>query len=176
METSVSRSLRHWWVFLLRGILFILVGIYMIAFPVSSLIALGFLFGLIIFFAGGAELMYAIQDRGADNRGWHLFIGIIDIILGIMLMIHVTASVTILGIIVGIWFIIRGFSLLSFSRAIGRSWMLVAGGILTILFGLLILFNPLFGATAIILWIAIAFIIVGVFNIMLGIRLKSVLK
>jgi uncharacterized membrane protein HdeD (DUF308 family) len=175
METSVSRSLRHWWVFLLRGLLFILVGIYMIASPISSFIALGFMFGLIIFLAGATELMHAIQDR-SDNRGWHLFLGIVDIALGIILMVHIATSVAIIRIIVGIWFILRGFSLLSLSRLTGRSWMLIIGGILTILFGLLILFNPIFGAVTIILWVAIAFIIVGVFNILLATRLRSVLK
>jgi len=47
MEITVDRNWRHWWVFLTRGILFILLGIYMFASPAQSYAALAFLFGLI---------------------------------------------------------------------------------------------------------------------------------
>jgi uncharacterized membrane protein HdeD (DUF308 family) len=174
MEITVARSLRHWWVFLLRGILFILVGIYMIASPVVTLAALGVMFGLIFFLAGAAELFQAAREP-AGNRAWHLILGVIDVILGIMLMGHVAAGVTILRIIVGIWFFFKGVSLLSFSR-VGGSGMLVLGGILSIIFALLILFNPAFGAITIILYIAIGFIMMGLFNVMFGLRMRSVLK
>ena len=174
MELSVDRSLRHWWAFLIRGLLFILLGIYLIANPASGFIALGFVFGLVILIAGIVELFHVVREPSATNRGWHLFLGIVDIILGLVLMSNVAIGVTILRLIVGIWFIARGFSLFSFSRATGNSVMLTIGGILTMLFGLLVIFNPVFGAMTIILWIAIAFIITGFFNVMLGVRLRKV--
>jgi uncharacterized membrane protein HdeD (DUF308 family) len=174
MEIAVDRSLRHWWVFLIRGLLFIFVGIYMISTPAGSFAALGFLFGLIILLAGLAELFHVVRDRSAFNRGWHLALGIIDIILGIILIGHMTASEVILRIIVGIWFLFRGISLFSFSRLTDNTWVLKAGGILIFVFALLILFNPLFGALTIVLSTAIAFIITGFFNVLLGFRLKKI--
>ncbi len=146
----------------------------MIASPAGSYAALGFFFGLVIFLAGVAELLHVVRDRSSAGRGWHLFLGIVDIILGFVLMDHVAAGVTILRIIVGIWFLFRGISLFSFSRIAGRSWILTLGGILTVIFALLILFNPVFGAMTIILWTAIAFIITGFFNVMLALRLKRI--
>jgi uncharacterized membrane protein HdeD (DUF308 family) len=56
----------------------------------------------------------------------------------------------------------------------GRSWVLLVGGVLTILFALLILFNPVFGSMTIIIWVAIAFIITGFSNMMLGFRLRRI--
>src|SRR6195952_4454681 len=119
MEITVDRSIRHWWVFLVRGVLFILTGIYMISSPTTSYVALGFFFGLVILLAGVSELLHAYQGRKESNRGWHLMIGTIDIILGLILMSHISASVTILRIIVGIWFLFRGISLLGFSGILG---------------------------------------------------------
>jgi uncharacterized membrane protein HdeD (DUF308 family) len=174
MELPVDRSIRHWWVFLIRGLLFILLGIYMIANPATSFVALGFVFGLVILIAGIVELFHVVREPSATNRGWHLFLGIVDIILGLVLMSHVAAGITILRLIVGIWFIFRGFSLFSFSRAMGNSWLLMLGGILTMIFGLLVIFNPVFGAMTIIIWIAIAFIITGFFNAMLGFRVRKI--
>ena len=173
MDLSVDRRLRHWWVFLLRGILFILVSIWMIASPLTSFIALGFFFGLIIFIAGLGELLHAVRDKTETNRGWHIFLGVVDLILGLVLMGHVAASVAILRIIVGIWFLLRGISLISFSRRVGRSWALTIGGIITALFGLLIIFNGVFGSMSIIIFIAVAFIFTGIFNIWLGLRMRS---
>lgn len=173
MILAVDRSIHHWWVFLIRGLLFILVGIYMICSPLTSFVALGFLFGLIIFITGLVELLHVVRNRSSTNRGWHLILGIVDLILGIILMGHVGASVAILRIIVGIWFLIRGFSLISFSNLLGKSWLLTVGGIVTVIFGLLIIFNAAFGSMTIILFIAIAFVITGLFNVWLGYRMKS---
>jgi uncharacterized membrane protein HdeD (DUF308 family) len=173
MDLSVDRSFSHWWVFLVRGILFVLVGIWMIASPIVSFVALGFFFGLIIFIAGLSELLHVVRDKTAANRGWHLFLGIVDVILGIVLMGHVATSVAILRIVVGIWFLLRGILIIRFSRAVGRSWALTIGGIITAIFGLMIIFNGVFGSMTIILFIAIAFIFTGIFNIWLGMRMKS---
>jgi uncharacterized membrane protein HdeD (DUF308 family) len=161
-------------VFLLRGVGFALLGVYMVCEPVGSFEALGFLFGLIIFLTGVAELLRVARERTVGNREWHLLLGIIDVILGIVLMGHVAESMAILRIILGIWFLFRGISLFSFSRHGGRSFLLIAGAILVFIVGLLILFDPTFGDFTIILWTAIAFIITGLFNVMIGLRLKRI--
>jgi len=165
---TVDRSLRHWWVFLIRGLLFIAVGIWMIVAPGTTFVALGFAFGLIIFVAGVGELLHVVRSDNPRNRGWHMLLGIFDILIGLSLMGHIAASVAILRIVVGIWFLFRGISLLSFSRIVGGSWLLIAGGLLTTIFGLLIIFNAAFGSVTIIVFTAVAFIIIGVFNVGLG--------
>jgi uncharacterized membrane protein HdeD (DUF308 family) len=172
MELTVSRSQRHWWMFVIRGIVFILLGIYMIAEPAGSFAALGFLFGLIIFLVGVSELLRVSRERTVGSRQWHLMLGIIDVILGVVFMAHVTASMAILRIILGLWFLFKGISLFTFSRHNITSWWLTAGAILVFVFGLLVLFNPTFGDMTIILWAAIAFIITGIFNTWLGFSLK----
>jgi uncharacterized membrane protein HdeD (DUF308 family) len=172
MDLGIDRSIRHWWVFLIRGILFVAVGIYMIASPVASFITLGFLFGLIIFVAGVSELFHVVRDHTQAGRSWHLMLGIIDLILGSVLMSHVAASMAILRIALGLWFLFRGVSLFMFSRRTGSSWLLIAGAVLTFIFGLLILFNPTFGDLTIIIWTAIAFIVVGFFNVAIGLMMR----
>ena len=173
MEIIVDRSLRHWWFFLIRGILFILLGIYMIAAPAAGYVALGFLFGLIILVAGVSELLRVVREKSAVSRGWHLAIGLFDIIAGIALIGHITASETILRIVVALWFLFKGISLLGFSGLRQRYWPIILGGVIITVFGLFILFSPAFGAATIILWTAFAFALIGIMNIMLSIRMKS---
>jgi uncharacterized membrane protein HdeD (DUF308 family) len=173
MEITIDKGLRHWWVFLIRGILFILLGLYMVATPANSFAALGFLFGLIILFAGISELFRVVRDRDAFSRGFHLFIGVIDIILGIVLLGHIAASETLLRIILGIWILLKAIGLFSFGGSLGKSWPVIAAGIILVIFGGMVLFNPVFGAVTIIIWIAFAFMIIGMMNILLSFRMKS---
>src|ERR1700754_2214600 len=104
MEITVDRSLRHWWVFVLRGALFILLSIYIFMSPVSAYLALSFMLGLVILLAGVAELLHAYQDRGSGTRGWHLFAGIIELLLGLLLMSNLAASMDVLRIVIGVYF------------------------------------------------------------------------
>lgn len=170
--TSLDRSLRYWWVILLRGILFILLGIYMISQPASGYAALGFLFGLFILLTGIAELLRVVGDHSESGRAWHLFLGIVDLIVGIVFVTHIIASADVLRVIVGLYFLFRGISLLSYSHFRGRSWPLILGGAITAVFGLFIIFNALFGAITIIVLTAIAFIIMGFFNVWLGLHMR----
>jgi uncharacterized membrane protein HdeD (DUF308 family) len=79
---------------------------------------------------------------------------------------------------VGIWLVIRGAALISYSIDLRKhhadSWgWLLTGGILTLLFALLIIFNPLIGALFIVLWAGIGFIIAGIFNILLAFHFRK---
>jgi uncharacterized membrane protein HdeD (DUF308 family) len=172
MEITVSRSLRHWWVFVLRGILFIVVGIYVFLSPVSAYLALSFLFGLIILLAGIAELIHAYQDRGSANRGWHLFVGLVDLLLGIILLSHLAASMDVMRVILGVYFLFRGLSMFNFRGFARRPAWILAGAIIVLLFGILVIANPVFGAATIIIWTGVAFIVTGILNVMLGLRMK----
>lgn len=172
MESIISRRPRYWWVFMLQGIILLVLGIYMLFAPIAGFAALGFLFGLAILLTGIFELLRVIRDRDQGSRAWHILLGVINIILGIILVGHIGAGEAILRIIVGLWFLFRGVSLMSFSRMTGRNWFLTAGGVIVVLFALAIIFKPIFGAVTIDLLTAVAFIVTGLFEIMLGYRLK----
>lgn len=173
MEITLDRSLRLWWVFILRGVLFIAAGIYFFAQPASGYLALSFLFGLIILLAGLVELIRAYRDHGTGNRGWHLFTGLMDILIGLILMSHLAASMIVLRVIVGFYFLFKGITVLTFRKHHrGNPALLILGAIAILLFVGMIWFNPLFGTMTVIIWTALAFIVTGVLNVMLGVRLR----
>lgn len=171
MEITLDHSLRLWWVFIVRGLLFIALGIYLFAEPASGFVALGFSFGLIILLAGIAELLRAYRDYGRGNRGWHLFTGLVDLLLGLILMSHLAASLVVLRIIIGFYFLFKGITVLAF-RKHGNAAVLVMGAIVILLFVGMIWFNPVFGSMTVLVWTAMAFLVTGVLNVMLGLRLR----
>jgi uncharacterized membrane protein HdeD (DUF308 family) len=175
MEITVDRSLRHWWFFLARGIIFILAGIYIIASPKTSFVALGFMFGLFIFITGVAELIRVTRENTQKGRSWHLLLGIFDIILGLALMAHVGTGMLVLRVLLALWFIIKAVTIFNNERHSHKASLLIVGSILIFLFGLLILFDPTFGDLTIILWSGVAFILLGIVNTVFGIKTRRVL-
>lgn len=171
-----SSSVRYWWVFLLRGLLFLVVGFLTFRYPLESYLALSVIFGATMFVTGVIELVYALSSRGIKGWGWRLFAGIVDLVLGIILILNIGISMAVLPFFVGFWFLFRGITLLSFSgvvKSAGTTPWLIAGGILLILFAILILINPAFGAITIVTWTGVAFIAGGIFSIVLAFQLKG---
>lgn len=174
MALELSGSVKHWWMFLLRGLLFILLGAYMISKPSESYMALSLLFGIIILLAGIAELAHAFINRDSRRWGWRLFVGILDIVLGLILVFNIKVSMAVLPFILGIWFFFSGASLLSFATVVRRPFWLAVGGMLIIFISFLVMFVPDFGAMTIVIWTALAFIAAGIFNGLLAFWLKDV--
>jgi len=172
MEITVARSMRHWWVFVLRGIVFIILGIYIFTSPASAYLALSFMLGLVIILAGISELLHAYQDKDSANRGWHLFVGMVDLLIGLILLSHLAASMDVLRVVMGVYFLFRGISIFNFRGFARKPAWILAGAVIVLLFGILVIANPAFGSATIIIWTASAFIVTGILNVMLGLRMK----
>jgi len=153
--------------------MFMVLGAYIFASPVSAYLALGFMLGLVILLAGVAELVHAYEDKGSANRGWHLFVGLVDLVIGLVLMSQLAASMTVLRVIIGVYFLFRGLSILNFRRFARRPVWVLAGAVIVLLFGILVIADPVFGSATVIIWTGSAFIITGILNVLLGIRMKD---
>jgi len=170
---TFGQRLNHWWFFLLRGVLFILIGIYMLTSPAISFVAIGFLFGLFILIAGISELISSTSERTQVGRGFLLLLGITEVILGLPLMAYNTGSMTILRVILGLWVLYRGSCLISLAPHNRRQWLRMAAAIPVLIFGVLVLFNTTLGNLTIIFGSGMALVINGLSNTMVGIRMKQ---
>jgi uncharacterized membrane protein HdeD (DUF308 family) len=168
----------HWWSFILRGLLAILIGVVTFAWPGITLAAIVIMFGA-----------YALVDGVISMAGaWHAIrthdrwgAPLIEGILGI-----VTAAVTILwpgitalalvyviaarALVLGVLAVVAAVRL---RQQITGEWMLALSGVVSILFGLVLAIVPLAGALAIALWFGVYAFIYGAVLIGLGIRLRS---
>jgi uncharacterized membrane protein HdeD (DUF308 family) len=172
-SSEIISDIKHWWLFLLRGILFVLLGIYMISTPLVTLVVLSVLFGIVIVFGGISELIHAYVNRYVVGWSWRFLLGLIDVALGFILIFDIKLSITVLPFAVGLWFLFRGFSLFSFASVMRRSGWMILSGVIIVLFALLVMFNPAFGAMTIVLWAASAIIITGIVNVILSFRLRK---
>lgn len=177
---EIKREVKNWWLFTVIGILLLLAGFYTVSNPLTSYLGLSVFFGGLIFVNGIMELSFAIGNRNRLHHwGWTLAAGILDVVLGFVLLIYPGLSMSILPFIVGFYVLLLGASLSSYAIQLnnlevkGWGWVL-AGGMLTILFGLSMIFNPVIGIATIVGWTAFAFILAGVVNIAFSVQLKKI--
>ena len=77
---------RYWWLMLIIGILSIACGIWVFRNPVESYFALAVYFSIMFIMYGIGEIVNAFAGRHFRNWGWGLAIGILDLIIGFILL------------------------------------------------------------------------------------------
>jgi len=177
---EVKRDIKSWWLFTIIGILLLIAGFYTISNPLTSYLGLSLFFGGLIFVNGIMELSFALSNRRhAHHWGWTLAAGVFDIILGFILLLYPGLSMSVLPFIVGFYILLLGASLISYGFQLNalsiKSWgWVLAGGILTVLLGLSMIFNPVIGIATIVGWTAFAFIAAGIATIIFSLQLKKI--
>jgi uncharacterized membrane protein HdeD (DUF308 family) len=169
MNATVQVARRYWWVFLVRGILAILFGIIALAAPGIALLAFIYVFAAYAILDGIAAIVVSIQERSFLRTWWVLLLeGIADIIFGILAFAWPGVTALVLLFLVAIWALVTG--VLEISSAFvgpgsaGQRWGLGLAGLLSIIFGIILIVHPGAGLLAV-LWL------VGFFAIVFGVSL-----
>ncbi len=166
-----------WWVVALRGVAAILFGIAALVWPGMTLAALVMLFGAYAM-VDGLFALFAAVGSGGNDRLWHVLAGIIGIGLGILTFVYPGITGLALIYLIGIWAILTGVLeiIAGFELPISRDWLLALGGLLSVVFGAYVLFNPGSGALAIVWLIGFYAVLFGVVLCVLAFRLRGLKK
>jgi uncharacterized membrane protein HdeD (DUF308 family) len=167
-----------WWAFILRGVLGILFGVVVILFPGIGLLAVVALFAAWALVGGVQSLLGAWRSRG--QKDW--WVGILEGLIGIAaavvaILLPAAASLALLFVVAGwaiaigvlqIWMAIR-----LRERITGEVWMGLSG-VISILFGLLLVIFPGTGILSVLFLVGIFSILMGVAMLLLGWRLRGI--
>jgi uncharacterized membrane protein HdeD (DUF308 family) len=175
----LERLAKNWWVFVLRGVLAILFGLGTFVMPGITLLTLVLLYGAYAFGDGVVAAIAAFARRKPGEAfPWSvLLIGLVGIAAGIVAFAYPGLTAIVLLYLIAAWHIVRGFSEILVGIQLrkeiqGEGW-LIAGGVLSVLFGLFLFARPGPGALAV-LWIIGSFaILFGVITVALGFKLKG---
>ena len=165
---------RKWWVVALRGILAILFGIVALVFPGITLVSLALVFGAYAL-VDGVFAIVAAFGYGKRDAVWHVLEGILGIAVGIATFFYPGMTAQALVYLIGFWAILTGvFEVVAgFELPVARDWLLALAGVLSIIFGVLVFFNPGGGALAVVWLIGIYALVFGVTMLVFGIRLRG---
>ncbi|HWQ18945.1 MAG TPA: HdeD family acid-resistance protein [Methanotrichaceae archaeon] len=163
-----------WWTVLLEGIAALIIGLLFLAAPVFTLLAAVSFLGAYWFVIGVLAIISMFVDR--SNLGLKLIVGILGIIAGIAVLEYPAISAIVVPATLILYIAILGvfLGLVSLYRAASsRAWGHAVTGIISILFGLLIIANPLAAVMALPYVLGIIGVIGGIITIAGALSLRS---
>ncbi len=99
----------------LVGVVYLLVGVYLVLHPERALITLTLLLAMYFLIEGIVELVVYFRTRAGHHAGWMLWNGLVTLILGVVILAQWPfSSVWVLGTLVGISLLMSGIARLSF--------------------------------------------------------------
>jgi uncharacterized membrane protein HdeD (DUF308 family) len=101
-----SESHRVWGVIL--GILFVVVGVLLIRHLDATRVLIALIIGLVWIIQGIVDLMAGFSGEAREGKGWAIFVGLVSLAAGIVVIAVPEHSITVLAVLLGIWFIVLG--------------------------------------------------------------------
>jgi uncharacterized membrane protein HdeD (DUF308 family) len=168
-----------WWALVLRGIAAILFGILAFMWPGITLTALVFLFGAYAFVDGVFSIIAGFKSHAENKRWWLLLInGVLSVAAGIFAFAIPVMTAWVLLILIASWAIGTGVfqivAAIQLRKHITGEWLLVLNGVISILFGVALLYNPVAGALAVVWLIGVYAVVFGILLLALGFKLRGV--
>jgi uncharacterized membrane protein HdeD (DUF308 family) len=168
---------KNWWLLLLRGIAGIIFGVLAFIWPGITLLTLVFFYGAYALMDGVFAIVAAVRGGEAQSRWWLLLIGILGIAAGLLTFLWPGITALMLALFIGAWSLIHGIfeiiGAIRIRKEIDNEWWLILSGVLSVIFGLVMLFMPGAGALALVWVIGAYSIIFGALLIGFALRLKK---
>nr|WP_156664612.1 HdeD family acid-resistance protein [Mycobacterium sp. 852002-51057_SCH5723018] len=178
----VPSLLPHLWKStLVSGILSLIVGAVILAWPGISILAAAIAFGVYLLITGAAQVVFAFSLHVSAGSRILLFIsGAASLILAVLAFRHFGQgyAVLLLAIWIGVRFIFRGVattvSAVSDPALPGRGWSIFVG-VISLLAGIVVLASPFDSIVTLAIVVGVWFVVIGVFEIVssFGIRKAS---
>lgn len=170
----VSMGAFPWWIALLWGICALLIGFLLLSTPIITTLLLITFLGAWWFVGGVFALISLATDR--SNIGLKIVTGLLSLIAGLAVLTYPIYSTLILlpffVIFIGIWGIVIGGAHL-FQGYSTKDWGTASMGLLSVIFGFLLLVYPVEAAIALPIVIGIFAIIGGISAIIGSLNLKT---
>lgn len=169
---------RNWWAIVLRGVFAVLFGLGAFLWPGITLAVLVLFYGAYLFADGIMAVVWALMGRRAGPFPWGVFLaGLVSIVGGLVTFFMPGLTALVLLYLIAAWAIVRGvFEIIAafhLRRELTNEWLLALNGVLSVLFGILLIAAPGAGALAVLWMIGTFAVIVGIVMIVLGFRLKG---
>jgi uncharacterized membrane protein HdeD (DUF308 family) len=163
-----------WQATLLLGVLTLILGIIVSFHPTGSLNVVAVLLGILMIFSGIFHLI-RVFDSEEQHRVWLGIAGLLFIVLGVVLIRHLHLTRAIIGLLIGITWIVQGLTALISGVAggvrEGRGWW-IAFGLVSLIAGIVVAATPASSLTFLAVLLGIWFIVMGVFEIIGGFLLR----
>jgi len=178
-ETRTSGRLLAdtWWLVALRGVAAVIFGILAFVWPKITLLTLIWLYGVYAIINGVLALVQAFTGPKEGRRtGALVFHGIVSLLAGIIAILVPGITALALLLLIAAWAIVGGIfeivTAVRLRKVISHEWLMIVAGVISVLFGVLLILQPAVGALAMIWWIGGFAILFGILLVSLAFRLR----
>jgi len=169
---------RNWWMFAVRGVAAVIFGLLALIWPGQTMLALVLVFGAYALLDGIFSVVAGIAFRRYFERWWAVLLeGIVGIVVGLLAFFWPNITALVLLYLIAAWALITGIleivAAIQLRSVITNEWMYILGGLLSIIFGILLFVFPGAGAVSVIWVIGVYAIVFGIVEIIFAFRLRG---
>lgn len=167
-----------WQATLFLGAATLILGLIVSFHPTGSLNAIAVLLGILMILSGIFHLI-RVFDPKELHRVWLGIAGLLFIVIGVVLIRHLHLTRSIIGLIIGITWIVQGLTALigGISGGVreGRAWW-IAFGVVSLIAGIVVAATPASSLNVLAVLLGIWFAVMGIFEIIGGLLLRRALR
>jgi uncharacterized membrane protein HdeD (DUF308 family) len=170
---TVALMINSWQATLMLGLVTIVFGVIITSHPNGSLRVIAVLIGIAAIISGLFQLIRA-ADRAARHRLWLGICGLVFIALGVVLIRHLHLTLAVIGLLVGLSWIVQGIAGLMSAFCgprEGAVWWAVFGSI-SLIAGIVVTASPLSSVTVLAVLVGIWLLVIGLLEIVAGLILQ----
>jgi len=174
----ISQVGRHWGWVLAYGILTVLAGVAVLAWPSETLLVIAVLFGVQLIISGIFRFVGALasDDLTGGTRVMLALLGVLSIIIGLWAVRHAVLTLVALIVFLGIFWVINGlieiFAALSHRDMPDRGWSVLMG-VLSAIAGIIVLAYPGLTLVGLAVILGIWLLVFGILEIIAAFRLRK---
>jgi uncharacterized membrane protein HdeD (DUF308 family) len=180
-QSTIARGYRPfagiWWLMVLRGLCGILFGVVAIQAPGVTILSLVVVFAVYMLADGVFGLISAVM-AGQRGERWGLLVAesLFNFVVGVAMLLFPTITIFAFMLLIAIWAIVTGALMIGTAmnhRQDGK-WPLVIGGLVSVVFGIVLAVGPLIGAVVLTWWLGIYALIFGGALAAFGLKLRAI--
>jgi len=161
-----------------RGVVSVVFGVVAFVWPGVTIAALVVIFGVYALIDGVTNLVLGLTRTPIHGRSWAMALqGLVGIAAGVLTFVWPAVTALALVIFIGAWAIVTGAfeiaAAIKLRKVIAGEWMLALSGLISLVFGVLVLAFPAAGEVGIAWVLGVYATLAGIVLIALGVRLRS---
>jgi uncharacterized membrane protein HdeD (DUF308 family) len=169
----------NWVIFLVNGLIAILFGLLALLVPAETIKTITVYFGVILLLCG--LIMFYFSYRNMQAKKSYLLLmaeAIFAVLIGAVIAFYPSGSLRIFLIMIGIWATIVGLLQIILSvqmkKKVSNHMMFTLNGVITLVFGVLLFYNPLGTVKSLFILIGLLAVVAGVILVYLAFKVKGI--
>ena len=174
LETIAKKTNSLWWLLVVVGVAWIVVGFIVLRFDNSTVDVISVVFGVMVLLAAGGELFKAAITPGGW-RVWHVSFAVLLLIGAIIIFVNPGSTFVSLALVTGFYFVFAGiFDIISslFSTGTPGWWLPLLSGIAEVVLGFLASSSFSSSVVVLVTYVSVVAIFRGVSEIAAGFGIR----